>query len=278
MDKKDEKIIQKISLIQTNIILSSKKKHSPKEINQLISQGLRNDREVYSYMEGCSQKKQAKIMYKAEKLRDKLLSSKKDLENFRKENKEKEIFKIDASGFFSNREVIFKETYLEYGKKKIPYGEIKTVSYLVTENSINGIPSGTDYQFWLNSENESISLKLEKEEWGKIVNVSQQFIEPLLIQKILYKIFEKGEDYHIGSVTINNNGYSRKKFFGGIDEVLWKDNVLVPEYYGGNVILYREKNGKGKSFAQIPMSTENSVLLPELLKACVFYFFSYNKK
>lgn len=289
MNEKDKKIIKKISLIQTKILCSLAKKKLPlKKVNKMISEALCKDKEIYSYMEECSLRKQVKIMKVAEDLRIKFfkdsvkVAKEQKLKKIIKINKEdlkdeEEIVKIDASGFFSNKEVIFKETYLEYGKKKVPYGEIKTVSYLVTKHSINGIPSGTDYQFWLNSEEESISLKLKNEEWEKIVDISRQFIEPLLIQKIIHQIFEKEEEYNIRNVTLNKAGYSRDKFFGGIDEVLWKDNIFTPGYDQGKILLYKEKNGKGKSFAQIPMSTANSVLLPKLLEVCVAYFHHYKK-
>ena len=71
MDKQDEKMIKRISKIQSEILISStKEKISLKKINKKISDELCKDKEIYEYMEKCSPKKQAKIMKEAENLRD----------------------------------------------------------------------------------------------------------------------------------------------------------------------------------------------------------------
>ncbi len=188
---------------------------------------------------------------------------------------DKQALRVEISGWFSNKEVKFNNTFLEYKDKKIFYRDVDWVSYQATSHSINGIPTGTTYKFRISTEDDEISLSLNEETWNQFINLSKQLIEPIIIKKIIRQIFEKNIEYVIGGVKLNKKGYSRDKFWGGADEVSWGDRIFIPTYHAGQVILFKEENGGGKSFAQVSMDEGNSVLLPELIPACVEYYHHY---
>ncbi len=50
--------------------------------------------------------------------------------------------------------------------------------------------------------------------------------------------------------------------------VYWSDTIYIPKLYQGSVIIWKDENGKCEQFTSVPMSTSNSVLLPELVQAC----------
>jgi len=190
------------------------------------------------------------------------------------ESDRKTSFTLDLNG----RIFKFKNNFLEYENKKMSYHDIEEISYIATAHSINGIPTGTTYKFTLVSIDDEISLSPDEEEWSKLINISKQIIEPIIIQKIIKQIFEKNVNYAIGEVTFNKKGYSKKKFFGGTDQVLWSDTIFIPQFYEGQVILFKEKNEKGAQFAAIKMDEPNAVVLPELLQACVDAYRMQNQR
>lgn len=103
-------------------------------------------------------------------------------------------------------------------------------------------------------------------------------VEPLIVKKYIEQIFDKGETVKIGYVEFNKDGYSyyRSKFFGGKvkESVPFDDNLYVPKFDSGDVILFKHADGKSAQFTRISMSTDNAVVLPELIKACAQIYFS----
>ncbi len=189
-----------------------------------------------------------------------------------KEDDKSNSFELELS---NGNTIYFKGNYLEYKKKKIVYSDIEEISYMATSHSVNGIPTGTTYKFTLASNDDGFSLSVNEEEWQQLIGVSKQVIEPVIIQKIVEKIFEKKSEYTIGGVTFDNTGYSRDKFFGGTDKVEWDDTIFIPQFHQGQVILFKEKKDKGKQFAAIKMDEPNAVVLPELIQACADAYHLY---
>jgi CheY-like chemotaxis protein len=201
-----------------------------------------------------------------------------------------ESLDIEIPGTFSNDIATFTNRYVEYLDKKIFYKDVTGISYHSAKHSIDLTPTSQYYDFIIKSGKEEISLSFssklyignkEKQDlWYQLISLSKNFIEPLLIKKMIKKIFEKNEKIIIGDVVFDKNGYSYnyKKVLSEEkkEEVLWKDRIYVPEIAYGFVTLFKDMGGKGQLFKQIPMSTINAIILPGLIQACVDSYVRYS--
>jgi hypothetical protein len=190
---------------------------------------------------------------------------------------------IEVPGTFGGGTVLFKNSYLEYNNKRIFYKDATAVSYHAMNQSINFIPVSQSFSFMVASEKEKISFsfgttlhigkKAKQDVWGKLIGLSGGLIEPHIVKRYVDKIFDRGEPVKIGNVEFSKEGYSktRTKLFGGkeTETVLWTDTIYIPKFDSGQVVLWKDKDGKGVLFEQIAMSVDNAVVLPELVQACV---------
>lgn len=190
---------------------------------------------------------------------------------------------IEVPGTFGGGTVLFKNSYLEYNNKRIFYKDATAVSYHAMNQSINFIPVSQSFSFTVASEKERISFsfgttlhigkKAKQEVWAKLIGLSGGLIEPHIVKKYVDQIFDRGVPIKIGNVEFSKEGYSktRTKFFGGqeTETVLWTDTVYIPKFDSGHVVLWKDKEGKGVVFEQIEMSTDNAVVIPELVQACI---------
>jgi len=193
--------------------------------------------------------------------------AKKHLELCIYRNLEKEIV-ILPSEWGTDKKIIFTNTFLEYEDKIVNYSDIRAISYMATSRSINFIPIGTAYEFIISYKIGNISLSLDEKTWLRFIDISKNVIEPILIKRIITKIFDENMEINIGEIKFNKRGYSKNKFFGGKEEVLWSDTTPVPRYISGEVRVY---NKDGGIFSRIPMIEDNSVILPELIETCHYY-------
>ena len=191
---------------------------------------------------------------------------------------------IEIPGTFRSATVVFKNTYVEYNKKKIFFKDATSYSFdsTATSHSLYGIPTGTSYVYnWsVISEKETISVSLTaskdeskaKEDWVKLVSLSAGIIEPFIVKKVVEQIFDRGETVKFGEVEFTKKGYSKMKFklFKENEKLMvyWSDTIFIPKMHQGQVILWEDKNGESSQFASIPMSTPNAVILPALVQAC----------
>jgi len=177
----------------------------------------------------------------------------------------KNLLTVEISGFFSSKYVEFKPRFVEYDGLKILYKD-------ATEISLSGIRSNfsTTYTFVVVSNSSQISFSFSNNDiWGKLSGLSEQRIIPVIIKKICDQIFDDDETISIGGLQLSKKGYSRQKFLGGTDDVSWEDKIYIPRFSQGNVVVYKDRDGRGSQFEIIPMSTLNAVILPGLLKECV---------
>jgi hypothetical protein len=174
--------------------------------------------------------------------------------------------------------VTFKADYMIYEDHKIFYKDAAWISYHAVKSSINFIPTSQTYSFIVGSADQTINLtwgtafyignEKKQDAWQKLAGISSHVIQPKIVEKMVDRIFGKSDSVHIGDIELSHKGYSRGKIFGGRDHVSWTERIYTPKFSAGNVILWRDKNGKGVSFATVPMSTLNAVVLPELVTAC----------
>jgi len=174
--------------------------------------------------------------------------------------------------------MVFKRDCVEYKGKVVYYNQLTGVFYNTVKLSVNLIPVSQSYTFCITSENTKIKVNYASffyignkkllEGYTKLLEMAKIYIEPFVVLKYVKDIFEAGKTVKIGSVEFTKAGYSKKKLFGGREEVLWTDKVYIPQYYQGMVYMYKVKNDKPKTFAGLSMQSMNSVVVPLLVQEC----------
>lgn len=174
--------------------------------------------------------------------------------------------------------IIFRKDHLVYNNATVNYKDIESICYQTVKTSINLVPTDQSYTFRIKASNKNISFVLKSvlffgnkkymDIFSRLISISKTLIEPTLVNKLVFQIFEANKPVQIGRITISMQGYSIDKFWGGRVQVLWIDKIYVPTYHEGYVHVYKEHGGKAKSICQISMATDNAVILPELIKHC----------
>lgn len=186
---------------------------------------------------------------------------------------------IDVPGTFGGGTVVFKNNYIEYNNNKIFYKDVESMSFHAVNQSVNFIPISQSFSFMIASANNKISFsigttlhigKKEKQEaWAKVAGISMQLLTPIIVKKLADRIFDRDEAVNIGGIEFTKEGYSRSKFFGGKETVLWSEKIFIPKMESGVVALWKDKgDGTGSQFATVEMSVPNAVVLPELVQEC----------
>lgn len=190
---------------------------------------------------------------------------------------------VKVPGVFGGFKVFFNDSYIQYKDKKVFYNAVTSMSFISKLTSINFLPVSQSFSYKVTAPNETISIsfgtsfyighKAKQNAYGEIIALSDKFIAPHLIKKLMDKIFDMGQTVVIGGVEFSNKGYSRKKFklFGKGDKetVYWTDTMYTPRYEKGNVVLWKDKNGTGKQFTLVSMAEPNAVILPALVIECM---------
>ena len=191
---------------------------------------------------------------------------------------------IEIAGTFRSANIVYKNNFVEYNGKRIFYKDATSITYnsTATQTRIYGIPAGTSYVYKLsiNSDKENISLSLSaskdeskaKENWIKLVGLTSNMIEPLIVKKIVEQIFKHGQVVKFGEIEFTKEGYSKTKFkfFGKNEKIMvsWNDTIYIPKFHQGSVILWKDKDGKSEQFASVSMTIPNAVVLADLVQAC----------
>ncbi len=186
------------------------------------------------------------------------------------------------------KSIVYKKDFLEYKGKSYYYKNIQGVLYITTSLSVHGIPSSQSYIFGINGTEGKFTVSFAsafyigndkmKEIYVKLIEMSKIYIEPHIISGMVREIFSNGRPVKIGPVEFTKDGYSRKKLFGGIEEVKWADRVYIPQYADGLVYVYKDNDGNSKTFTTISMQKENAVVLPELVQACYDKYHGINRE
>ena len=186
---------------------------------------------------------------------------------------------IEIPGTLGGRTIVFKPDHVTYDGRKIYYKDATRISYHAMRQSVNFIPISQSYSFMVGSADQTIDISWsttlyignakKQDVWQRVAGIASHVIEPQIVENMVRRIFVDGEPVRIGGLEFTREGYSRSKTFGGREHVSWGDTIYVPKFASGKVTVWKDKNGKGVSFATVPMSTANAVVLPELIKACV---------
>lgn len=186
---------------------------------------------------------------------------------------------LEVPGFFSNNDVVLTPTTIAYKGKKINIDQIDTVAWHSVRQSTNGIPTGQTYTYRAVAGGQSINVSFsasirggEKHDklFAQLVGFSNAIIEPKVRKRILDNMFEKHEGVIIGKIHFDHKGIWKKKLFGGFDKILWSNVKYQAKLQQGAVYIFDEgRNGEPKTFATIPMSNDNAILIPELINEAI---------
>jgi hypothetical protein len=188
------------------------------------------------------------------------------------------VLVIDVPGTLGGGTVIFTNTDIHFKDKRILYQDVESMSFYALHRSVNLIPVSQSYSFMIASASSKISFsigtslhigkKAKQEAWAKVVAVSMQLLAPIIVMKLVQRIFEKNQTIKIGGVTFSREGFSKSGIFGSGKTVLWSEEIYIPKMQSGEVILFKDKGGKGRVFATVKTSVPNSVVIPDLVQAC----------
>jgi hypothetical protein len=190
---------------------------------------------------------------------------------------------VKVPGLFGGFKVFFNDSYVQYKDKRIFHNAVTSISFMSRLTSINLLPVSQSFSYNVASPNETIKIsfgtsfyighKAKQNAYGEIIALSEKFIVPHLMKKMTDKIFGLGQPVVIGGVEFSNKGYTRTKFKllgkGDKETVYWTDKIYTPVYDKGNVILWKDKDGKGKQFTSVMMSEPNAVIMPALVIECM---------
>jgi hypothetical protein len=185
---------------------------------------------------------------------------------------------IELPSTFSTSYITFTNTTVQFQNKVFKYSEIEKVSWYSESHSTYGIPTSQKYFFRVESSYDKIAISFaatfkggdkHNTSFAQLIGVSQNLIEPVVIDKIVDRIFKKGESVLIGTLHLNQLGISTKKTFGGFRTIPWDQVKYVPVLQQGAAHVFYDQNGKAQTLSQVPMGSSNAVTLPELITKCI---------
>jgi len=196
-----------------------------------------------------------------ESMREQLLSDSKKIQEIA-EDDDKTALVLPIPKLFGKKDLVVKNNFMEYKEKKIYYKDVVAISYHNEESKFN---------FVIYSLKDGIDLTFSNHPdlWYELVNIAKQYIEPIIVEKLVKAIFEQNRSIQIGNISIDKNGFHKSKLLRGIESVLWTDShVYAPKLHQGTVILFKDKNNFSKEFTTIKLEYSNAAVLPELIQAC----------
>lgn len=162
-------------------------------------------------------------------------------------------------GFLRKKELIVKNTFIEYNRKKIYYKDVISVSYYANND---------EYVILITSFNDKMKITFGNwNNFDKIVRRVDSLTEPIIVGRLVKLIFEEDKIVSIGKIDFDKTGYHSSKLFRG-KSVLWEDDLYPAQISQGWAILYENKNNQCKQFAIIPMKEPNAAVIPAFVDSC----------
>lgn len=183
-----------------------------------------------------------------------------------KKEKEKELTYETEIG------LVFKDTLrispdgVEYKGEKIKLENINAVRWGAVNNSLNGIPTGTDYTIAITSKSNSILVQTRREEVYD--SVTDKIWKGACVRILFeyYDALKQGEKLSVGEVKFDDNGINLIKHgFLSKETVYTKWQNVSLSSYNGEFIISDAKNKK--IYASLSyMNTYNVNILHNLIK------------
>lgn len=155
---------------------------------------------------------------------------------------------------------------IEWKGKHFPLNSITWVKWGAVNNSVNGIPTGTDYDIGFGDEQSSAEIKTRKED------IFRTFTDKLwraVCVRLLTETLEtlrSGKTISIGNTVIDDNGLQlqRHKFFGTESEYRKWGQVSYLSARGSLLIIAQDDK---KIYAELPyLTTPNAHILEAIIR------------
>jgi len=200
----------------------------------------------------------AKKIAGTESLKEKSETDVKTIEEFMK-NDDDDTMTFVMGGFLRKKELIVKNIFIEYNRKKIYYKDVISVAYY---------QDNEEFIVSINSIKDDMKIKFRNwDNFNKVVGRVDSFVESIIVGRLVKLIFEKGRTVTIGKVGFDSAGYHSSKLFRG-KSVLWEDDLYHAQISQGWAFLYENKNNQQKQFASMSLKEPNAAILPLLVDTC----------
>jgi hypothetical protein len=175
---------------------------------------------------------------------------------------EKSVLSFDMGGFLRKKDLIVKNDFMEYGKKKIYYKDVDSFSYYFKD---------PNFVFSIFSAKDEITIKFtDRNYWVEIVDRVVPLLIPIVINKTIKLIFENDQTISIGKIRFDKRGYHHSKILRGFKSVLWEDRIYPAEFTNAYAVLYEYNDNVKKPFEFVSMEEPNAGIIPELVKTCFY--------
>lgn len=185
------------------------------------------------------------------------------------------------AGVFAKKRLLLDEEVLCWADERVPLAAVEAMAYCVTRTSINGVPPGTNYSFFVWSQGRQTKVVLGTalarskaardayaEAFTALADTFARLVEPRLRRALAERV-ARGETVDIAGVRISARGVEKNVPLRGTRSVAW-DRFAGAGFHQGTVAVHAIRDGgrDAKAAFTVAMTEANAVLLPELLQQC----------
>lgn len=182
------------------------------------------------------------------------------------------------SGVFGKKRLRLDDETLQWGDDRVALAGVEAVAYCVTRTSYNGVPSGTNYSFFVWSQGRQtkivLSTALARSKAGRealaeafttLANTFARLVEPRLRQGLAERV-ARGEVVEVAGARLSSRGLEKNVPLRRTKLVPW-GRFAGAGFHQGTVVVHALRDGGGQSKAAftVAMTEPNAVLLPDLL-------------
>ena len=168
----------------------------------------------------------------------------------------------------------FDEDGITFKNKKYSYKDIKSVSFSITKNSVNGVYAGTTYRYVIKSPKNKLDLYFKEKNvetsensfaFSEIINLSNKLIYPVIASRYVKEI-ETKKSAKIGNIQIYNDRFTQPAWLGFAKAEVYFEDIDEYQYVLGNLrINYLTEKDKLKN-ADVSLSVDNAPAIPLIIE------------
>lgn len=182
------------------------------------------------------------------------------------------------SGIFGKKLLRLDDEALQWGDDRVALADVEAVAYCVTRTTYNGVPSGTNYSFfvWSHGRQTKVVLstalvrsKAARDSYAQafttLADTFARLVEPRLRQALAERV-ARGETVEIAGTRLSSQRIEKNVPLRGTKSVPW-DRFARAGFHQGMVVVHASRDGARQSKAAftVAMTEPNAVILPDLL-------------